>query len=169
MLQVRLNRLTGYRRSLGGRQRRPIIRSTGTLRIRQVDGLNLSTVIATSPLRPVAIVTRTDFHKISRAAGPKGQVGNAGASWQPCVVRVSNCGCAAPTSAGSGFACGPTLAVAGRSAHVRLVLVPLGAQLIRTGEAKNSGFTSRWTSYLHTDRQTAARETTRHGDCGQAE
>jgi hypothetical protein len=77
VLQVTLNRLTGYRRSPRGRQRR-LIRSTGTLRIRQVDGLNLSTVIVTSPLRTVAIVTRTDFHKISRAAGPKGQVGIAG-------------------------------------------------------------------------------------------
>ena len=75
MLQVTLNRLAGYRCSHRGRQRRPIIRSTGTLRIRQVDDLNLSTVIATSALRAVAIVTRTDFHEISRAAGPKGQVG----------------------------------------------------------------------------------------------
>jgi hypothetical protein len=75
VLEVTLNRLTGYRRSPRGRQRRPIIRSTGTLRIRQVDGLNLSTVIATSPLRTVAIAPRTDFHKVSRAAGPKRQVG----------------------------------------------------------------------------------------------
>jgi len=70
VLEVTLNRLAGYRRSPRGRHRRPIIRSTGTLRIRQVDGLNLSTVIATSPLRTIAVVTRTDFHEISRAAGP---------------------------------------------------------------------------------------------------
>jgi hypothetical protein len=78
VLEVALNRLAGYR-APQGRQRRPIIRSTGTLRIRQVDGLNLSTVIATSPLRTVGIVPRTDFHEVSRAPGPKGQVGNAGA------------------------------------------------------------------------------------------
>jgi hypothetical protein len=69
VLEVALNRLAGYR-APQGRQRRPIIRSTGTLRIRQVDGLNLSTVIATSPLRTVGIVPRTDFHEVSRAAGP---------------------------------------------------------------------------------------------------
>jgi hypothetical protein len=55
VLEVALNRLAGYR-APQGRQRRPIIRSTGTLRIRQVDGLNLSTVIATSPLPTVGIV-----------------------------------------------------------------------------------------------------------------
>jgi hypothetical protein len=90
VLQVTLNRLTGYRRSPRGRQRRPIIRSTGTLRIRQVDGLNLSTVIVTSPLRTVAIVTRTDFHKISRAAGPKGQVGIAGCVHALTQTRAGN-------------------------------------------------------------------------------
>jgi hypothetical protein len=70
VFEVTLNRLAGYRAPPGS-HRRAIIRSAGTLRIRQVDGLNLSTVIATSPLRTVGIVPRTDFHEVSRTAGPK--------------------------------------------------------------------------------------------------
>ena len=44
-----------------------------TLRIRQSNGLDLSTVVSTSPPRAVSILTLADFHEVSRAAGPKGQ------------------------------------------------------------------------------------------------
>src|SRR5947207_993949 len=44
---------------------------SSTLRIRQLDGLNLSTLLATSPLRAVDILTLANFHEISRAASPK--------------------------------------------------------------------------------------------------
>ena len=75
VLQVTLNRLAGYRCSRREDNAAQLFAQSRTLQIRQVDGLNLSTVIATSPLRTIAVVTRTDFHEISRAAGPKGQVG----------------------------------------------------------------------------------------------
>ena len=45
MPQVTLSRVAGYRRSPRGDERRPIIRSTRTLRIRQTDGLNFSTAL----------------------------------------------------------------------------------------------------------------------------
>src|SRR6202047_4456050 len=38
-----------------------------TLRIRQPNGLDFSTVSSTSPLRAVAILTLSDFHEVSRA------------------------------------------------------------------------------------------------------
>jgi hypothetical protein len=76
--RVTLNRVAGYRRSTEEHNDAQLFAQSRTLRIRQVDGLNLSTVIATSPLRADAIPTRRHFHKVSRAAGPKGQVGNAG-------------------------------------------------------------------------------------------
>src|SRR5260370_26340604 len=56
-----------------GRQRRPIIRSIRTLRIRQGHGLDGSTAVSTSPLRAASILTRNHFHEVSRANGPKGQ------------------------------------------------------------------------------------------------
>src|SRR5215469_617678 len=51
-------------------QRRSIIRSTRTLRIRQGHGLDGSTVDTTSPLRATTIITLTDFHLVSRASRP---------------------------------------------------------------------------------------------------
>jgi hypothetical protein len=71
--RVALCRITGYRRSHWGDQRRPIIRSIRTLRIRQGHGLDGSTAISTSPLRAASILTRNHFHELSRANGPKGQ------------------------------------------------------------------------------------------------
>ena len=71
VLQVTLNRLAGYRCSRREDNAAQLFAQSRTLRIRQVDGLNLSTVIATSPLRADAIPTRRHFHKVSRAAGPK--------------------------------------------------------------------------------------------------
>src|SRR5437867_2662960 len=59
--------------ALIGRQRRPIIRSIRTLRIRQGHGLDGSTAVSTSPLRAASILTRNHFHEVSRANGPKGQ------------------------------------------------------------------------------------------------
>ena len=56
-----------------GRQRRPIIRSIRTLRIRQAHGLNGSTALSTSPLRAASILTPNHFHEVSRAKGPRGQ------------------------------------------------------------------------------------------------
>src|SRR5262249_45346901 len=67
---VTLSRVAGYRCSHRGRQRRPIIPSTRTLRIRQLYGLDFSTVGSISPLQATPIVTRTHFHELSRAAGP---------------------------------------------------------------------------------------------------
>ena len=54
MLQVTLNRLAGYRCSRREDNDAQLFAQSRMLRIRQVDGLNLSTVIATSPLRTVA-------------------------------------------------------------------------------------------------------------------
>src|SRR6266478_3080190 len=41
-----------------------------TLRIRQLNGLDLSIVVSTSPLRAVASIPLSDFHGVSRAGGP---------------------------------------------------------------------------------------------------
>ena len=49
--RVTLNRVAGYRRSTEEHNDAQLFAQSRTLRIRQVDGLNLSTVIATSPLR----------------------------------------------------------------------------------------------------------------------
>src|ERR1700756_5298990 len=54
-----------------------------TLRIRQINGLDFSIEISTSPLQAVAILPPTDFHEVSRAVGPKGQI-----SWC-CIDRLS--------------------------------------------------------------------------------
>src|SRR5215469_13494603 len=51
-------------------QRRSIIRSTGTLRIRHGHGLDGSTVASISPLRATTMITLTDFHLVSRASRP---------------------------------------------------------------------------------------------------
>jgi hypothetical protein len=64
------NTVAGYRRSDRGRQRRPIIGSIRTLRIRHTCGLDLSSAITISPLRAATIVPRSHFHKLWRAAGP---------------------------------------------------------------------------------------------------
>jgi len=47
--------------------------SRTTRKARQSNGLDFSTVVSTSPLQAVSILTLTDFHEVSRAAGPKGQ------------------------------------------------------------------------------------------------
>jgi hypothetical protein len=52
---VTLNRVAGYRRSTEEHNDAQLFVQSRTLRIRQVDGLNLSTVVATSPLRTVAM------------------------------------------------------------------------------------------------------------------
>jgi hypothetical protein len=57
--------------------------------IRQVDGLNLSTVIATSPLRAVVILPQTNFHEISRAAGPKGSYENEDSNADVRIVSMA--------------------------------------------------------------------------------
>ena len=68
--KVTLRRVTGYRRSPRRRPGRPIIRSTRTLRIRQLYGLNRSTALSISPLSTTAIIPRSHFHEFSWAAGP---------------------------------------------------------------------------------------------------
>src|SRR5882762_4612306 len=72
MLQIRLRRLAGYLRSLWGSIRRPMIRTTRTLRIRHSHGLNRSTAFTTShaPHLFHSAATGTRFHGLSRRAGP---------------------------------------------------------------------------------------------------
>ncbi len=53
-----------------GNERRPIIRTIGTLRIRQGHGVNASTAVSTSPFRAATILPRTHFHELSWAEGP---------------------------------------------------------------------------------------------------
>src|SRR5271157_3456648 len=53
------------------------------------------------------------------------------------------------------------------STQIRVALVPFGGLLVSMREAKNSGFTSRWTADLHPDRQPFSSETARNGDCRQ--
>src|SRR5437870_13276834 len=55
------------------RQRRPIIRSIRTLRIRQGHGLDGSTAVSTSPLLAACILTRNHFMRF-RCAGKTGNV-----------------------------------------------------------------------------------------------
>src|SRR6266566_8734224 len=71
--QVTLSRLAGYRRSPRGGHDAQLFAQSRTLRVRQGDSLDFSTVVSTSPLRAVAILTLINFHKVSRAEGPKGQ------------------------------------------------------------------------------------------------
>src|SRR5260221_8856986 len=42
-----------------------------TLRIRQINGLDFSIEISTSPLQAITILPQSDFHEVSRAVGPK--------------------------------------------------------------------------------------------------
>ena len=63
----------------GCQKRRMLRKVTGqsrTLRIKQLHGLDFSTADSTSPHRAVVIVPLSDFHEVSRAAGPKGQARN---------------------------------------------------------------------------------------------
>src|SRR3979490_997802 len=78
MLQIRLRRLAGYLRSLWGSIRRPIIRTTRTLRIRHSHGLNRSTAFTTSHALHLfhSAATGTRFHGLSRPAGPWDTVEN---------------------------------------------------------------------------------------------
>jgi site-specific recombinase XerD len=46
---------------------------TRTLRIRQRHSFDFSSEFSTSRLQAVAILTRSDFHEVSRAEGPQGQ------------------------------------------------------------------------------------------------
>jgi len=73
---VTLSRVTGYH-GPRGRPQRPIIRSTRTLRIRHTYGLDLSNAPSISLLPAASILTRSDFHEVSRAAGPKGHTSKA--------------------------------------------------------------------------------------------
>src|SRR6266480_1521828 len=68
---VTLTRVAGYRRSRRGNNDAQLSAQTRTLRIRQDDGLDLSIAASTSPPRAVAILPLSDFHEVSRAAGPK--------------------------------------------------------------------------------------------------
>src|SRR5260370_23702068 len=71
---VTLTRVAGYRRSPRGRQRRPIIRSN-THAPDQTDTQPRLLQCLGRPRRPgpVVILPLSDFHEVSRAAGPKGQ------------------------------------------------------------------------------------------------
>src|SRR5260370_29105791 len=69
--QLTSTRVAGYRRSPRGRNDAQLFAQSRTLRIRQTDGLDLSIADSTSPLQPVAMLPLSDFHKVSRAAGPK--------------------------------------------------------------------------------------------------
>src|SRR6516165_3483233 len=68
-----LNQARELSRLPRGKQRRSITCSTRTLRIRQPNGLDFSTVSSTSPLRAGAILALTNFHEDLRVAGPKRQ------------------------------------------------------------------------------------------------
>src|SRR5467141_4713601 len=68
-----LTSLAGYRRSPRGNNDAQLFAQTRTLRIRQGHSFDFSIVVSTSPLRAVAILTQSDFHEVSRAAGPKRQ------------------------------------------------------------------------------------------------
>src|SRR3989442_1364856 len=69
--QLTSTRVAGYRRSHSGRDDAQLFAQTRTLRIRQADGLDLSIADSTSLLPPVAMLPLSDFHKVSRAEGPK--------------------------------------------------------------------------------------------------
>src|SRR5438034_8260656 len=68
---VTLTRVAGYRRSPREDNDAQLFAQTRTLRIRQRNSVDFSNVASTSPLRTVAILPLRNFHKISRAAGPK--------------------------------------------------------------------------------------------------
>src|SRR5256885_14465298 len=61
---------------------------TRTLRIRQLNGFDLSIVESTSPLRAVASIPLTDFHGVSRARGPKRQLSDLSRR-QKAAIRAS--------------------------------------------------------------------------------
>src|SRR4029077_3905211 len=65
-----LTRLAGYRRSPGEDNNAQLFAQSRTLRIRQVNSFDFSTVSSTSPLRAVAILPLSDFHEVSRAGRP---------------------------------------------------------------------------------------------------
>ena len=71
MPQLSSTRVAGYRSSPKGRNDAQLFAQSRTLRIRQTVGLDLSIARSTSPLQPVAMLPLRDFHKVSRAAGPK--------------------------------------------------------------------------------------------------
>src|SRR6266446_3637927 len=68
-----------------GRDNAQLFAQPRTLRIRQIDSLNFSTETSISPLRacPILTLTLSDFHEISRAAGPTRQIGPWLATLQP--------------------------------------------------------------------------------------
>jgi hypothetical protein len=68
---VSLTRLAGYRRSPRGDNDAQLFAQSRTLQIRQRNSFAFSNVASTSPLQTVAILPLSDFHQISRAAGPK--------------------------------------------------------------------------------------------------
>src|SRR6516165_1921712 len=69
---VTLSRVAGYRRSLRGRQRRPIIRSNTHAPDQTESQPRLRQCRFDLAARAVAILLQSDFHKFSRAVGPKG-------------------------------------------------------------------------------------------------
>jgi hypothetical protein len=69
--QVTLTKVAGYRHPHRGKRQGPFIRSTHTLRIRHVYRLDCSIDVSISPFPAFSYcLTLSDFHEISRAAGP---------------------------------------------------------------------------------------------------
>jgi hypothetical protein len=66
-----LSRVAGYRHYARRDNDAHLFAQSRTLRIRQVYGLDFSTVPSISPLQAARILTPTHFHELSRAAGPK--------------------------------------------------------------------------------------------------
>ena len=60
-----------------GRDNAQLFAQSRTLRIRHIDGVNFSTETSISPLRafPILHPTRSNFHELSRAAGPTRHIG----------------------------------------------------------------------------------------------
>jgi hypothetical protein len=71
--QITLSRVSGYRRSHRGETTHHLFALSRTLRIRQLNGLGCSIVESISPLRAFGDYASalTNFHVVSRAAGPR--------------------------------------------------------------------------------------------------
>src|SRR2546422_8195334 len=68
---ITLTRVAGYRRSPGEDNDAQLFAQTRTLRIRQMDGLKISTDKLDLAAPDSGILSLSDFHKVSRAEGPK--------------------------------------------------------------------------------------------------
>ena len=90
MPSVTLNRLTGYRRSQRGRQRRPIIRSIRTLRIRQTYGLDFSTAASISPFPAATMLTPTGiFMNFRGPSALNGRLANQCLRYRPEPYNIT--------------------------------------------------------------------------------